>query len=60
MPSKKLHFAILIVRSVLWHGNAVYALTPAERVARLIDPVKLSTLAVRGANPRMQKYVTKL
>lgn len=36
------------------------ALTPAERVASLIDPTKLATLAARGANPRVQKYVAQL
>ena len=34
--------------------------TPAQRVASLIDPAKLATLAVRGANPRVQKYVAQL
>lgn len=29
----------------------------ASRIASLIDPVKLSTLAERGANPRIQKCV---
>lgn len=34
--------------------------TSAERVASLIDPGKLATLAERGANPRVQKYVAQL
>jgi hypothetical protein len=38
----------------------VDALTPSKRVASLIDPVKLSTVAVRGAIPRVQKYVAQL
>lgn len=29
----------------------------AKKIAPLIDPVKLATLRVRGANPRVQKYV---
>ncbi|MFO1440749.1 MAG: hypothetical protein U1F81_20700 [Verrucomicrobiaceae bacterium] len=33
---------------------------PAERIAALIDPAKLATLAPRGANPRVQKYVAQL
>jgi hypothetical protein len=36
------------------------ALPPAQRVAALIDPGKLATLAERGANPRVQKYVAQL
>ena len=35
-------------------------LTHAQKIAALIDPVKLSTLAPRGANPRVQKYVAQL
>ena len=35
-------------------------LNPAQRVAALIDPAKLATLAERGANPRVQKYVAQL
>lgn len=34
--------------------------TPSQRIAALIDPVKLATLALRGANPRVQKYVAQL
>lgn len=34
--------------------------TSAERVASLIDPRKLATLAERGANPRVKKYVAQL
>jgi hypothetical protein len=34
--------------------------TPSQRVAALIDPLKLASLAVRGANPRVQKYVAQL
>jgi len=34
--------------------------TPPQRIAGLIDPAKLATLAVRGANPRVQKYVAQL
>ncbi len=33
---------------------------PDQRIAALIDPVKLATLATRGANPRVQKYVAQL
>jgi hypothetical protein len=32
----------------------------AQKIAALIDPAKLSTLAPRGANPRVQKYVAQL
>ncbi len=35
-------------------------LPPDQRIAALIDPVKLATLAPRGANPRVQKYVAQL
>jgi hypothetical protein len=35
-------------------------LSAAQRVAALIDPAKLATLAERGANPRVQKYVAQL
>lgn len=35
-------------------------LSPAQRVAALIDPAKLATLAERGANPRVQRYVAQL
>ena len=37
--------------------SAVCALASdyAERIAPLIDPAKLATLATRGANPRVQK-----
>jgi hypothetical protein len=35
-------------------------LTHAQKIAALIDPAKLSTLAPRGANPRVQKYVAQL
>ncbi len=34
--------------------------SPIERIAALIDPAKLATLAPRGANPRVQKYVAQL
>jgi hypothetical protein len=34
--------------------------SPIERIAALIDPAKLATLAQRGANPRVQKYVAQL
>jgi hypothetical protein len=44
---------------VIVHTSAVLQ-TPAERVASLIDPRKLATLAERGANPRVQKYVAQL
>lgn len=40
--------------------SAAPVLTPAQRVASLIDPAKLVTLAERGANPRVQKYVAQL
>jgi len=40
--------------------QAAPPLTPAQRVASLIDPVKLATLAARGANPRVQKYTAQL
>lgn len=35
-------------------------LTHAQKIAALIDPAQLSTLAPRGANPRVQKYVAQL
>lgn len=44
----------------LLFSSFALALTPAERVASLIDPAKLATLAARGANPRVQKYVAQL
>jgi hypothetical protein len=34
--------------------------SPIERIAALIDPAKLATLAPRGANPRVQRYVAHL
>jgi hypothetical protein len=40
--------------------SAMPKLSPANRVAALIDPIKLATLAKRGANPRVQKYVAQL
>ncbi len=45
-----------------WAGTVVAAqpLPPDQRIAALIDPVKLATLAPRGANPRVQKYVAQL
>ena len=39
---------------------AAQALSPDQRIAALIDPAKLATLAPRGANPRVQKYVAQL
>ena len=45
----------------LCQAQAIRApLSPAQRVAALIDPAKLITLAERGANPRVQKYVAQL
>lgn len=35
-------------------------LKPSQRIAALIDPVKLAGLSARGANPRVQKYVAQL
>jgi len=32
----------------------------AERTSSLVDPAKLATLGVRGANPRVEKYVAIL
>ena len=51
-----------LLRSLLFLAftSLALALTPTERVATLIDPVKLSTLAQRGGNPRVQKYVAQL
>lgn len=40
--------------------HAAPPLNPVQRVAALMDPVKLATLAPRGANPRVQKYVAQL
>lgn len=40
--------------------QAAPPLSPVQRVASLIDPAKLATLAERGANPRVQKYVAQL
>src|SRR5688500_4064369 len=34
--------------------------TYARRIATLVDPAKLATLADRAANPRVQKYVAHL
>lgn len=41
-------------------GQSRVSLTPPQRIAALIDPAKLGTLATRGANPRVQKYVAQL
>lgn len=41
-------------------GGAEDIETYAQRIAPLIDPVKLATLKERGANPRVQKYVVAL
>jgi hypothetical protein len=51
-----------LLRALLFllFSSLALALTPAERVASLIDPAKLATLAARGANPRVQKYVAQL
>jgi hypothetical protein len=50
-------FASLLIASL---GLSKEPLTHAQKIAALIDPVKLSTLAPRGANPRVQKYVAQL
>jgi hypothetical protein len=44
----------------LCFSSLALALTPAQQVASLIDPAKLATLAARGANPRVQRYVAQL
>lgn len=50
-------FASLLIASL---GLSKEPLTHAQKIAALIDPAKLSTLAPRGANPRVQKYVAQL
>jgi hypothetical protein len=50
-------FASLLIASLALSKEP---LTHAQKIAALIDPVKLSTLAPRGANPRVQKYVAQL
>lgn len=57
--------ASLTVRGVLALSLFLLALTVraedyAAKIAPLIDPTKLATLAERGANPRVQKYVAQL
>ena len=52
--------AALALTGTLLRAQSRGALNPAQRIAALIDPVKLATLAVRGANPRVQKYVAQL
>jgi hypothetical protein len=50
-------FASLLIASLALSKEP---LTHAQKIAALIDPGKLSTLAPRGANPRVQKYVALL
>jgi hypothetical protein len=50
-------FASLLIASLALGKDLV---THAQKIAALIDPAKLSTLAPRGANPRVQKYVAQL
>jgi hypothetical protein len=50
-------FASLLIASLVLSKEP---LTHAQKIAALIDPAKLSTLAPRGANPRVQKYVAQL
>jgi hypothetical protein len=50
-------FASLLIASLALSKEP---LTHAQKIAALIDPGKLSTLAPRGANPRVQKYVAQL
>ena len=50
-------FALLLIGSL---ALSTEPLTHAQKIAALIDPAKLSTLAPRGANPRVQKYVALL
>jgi hypothetical protein len=50
-------FASLLIASLALSKEP---LTHAQKIAALIDPAKLSTLAPRGANPRVQKYVAQL
>lgn len=50
-------FVSLLVATVAFSKEP---LTHAQKIAALIDPTKLSTLAPRGANPRVQKYVARL
>ena len=50
-------FASLLIASL---ASSKEPLTHAQKIAALIDPGKLSTLAPRGANPRVQKYVAQL
>ena len=53
-------FAALILTLIALATQAADVETFARRIAPLIDPVKLSTLKARGANPRVQKYVAAL
>jgi hypothetical protein len=50
-------FASLLIASLALSKEP---LIHAQKIAALIDPAKLSTLAPRGANPRVQKYVAQL
>ena len=43
------------VSLLLLSALCLHASDYAERIAPLIDPAKLATLAARGANPRVQK-----
>lgn len=40
--------------------RATHTLNAPQRIAALIEPAKLATLAARGANPRVQKYVAQM
>jgi hypothetical protein len=40
--------------------RAINTLNAPQRIAALIEPAKLATLAARGANPRVQKYVAQM
>lgn len=44
----------------VWTAAAADVATYAQHVSSLVDPAKLATLGVRGANPRVQKYVALL
>jgi hypothetical protein len=62
--ARSLVFNAVLLFCLSWSASygaaAPKPLTHAQKIAALIDPAKLSTLAPRGANPRVQKYVAQL
>lgn len=46
--------------SVKAQSRASTTANAPQRIAALIEPIKLATLAARGANPRVQKYVAQM